>query len=101
MQTHSQTRPVTAAALVAARLEAMQVFAPATGESESALWARGGAAFSRTAADIVAALSADRRLTREAKRKAGSEALVFARLADMCMERCVATVHAGPAGKPT
>lgn len=92
----SSPQPASAVRIIALRLEQLNVFAPAIDESESALWALAGSIFAETAANVVGSLSTDRRLTYRARRRAGSEALMHARIADMCMERAAAL--AGAAG---
>jgi hypothetical protein len=81
-------KPKNAVELIGARLAQINVFAGPPAKSEAELFMRGGAMFASTAANVVAAISTDRRLDRsKAKQKAGSEALEFAAMADLCLAR--------------
>jgi hypothetical protein len=90
-------KPANAFAVITQKLTQINVFPFATGESDGELFARCGAVCMTTAANIVAQISANKGLRPAARNKAGSEALAFARMADVCMARAAELGLAAPA----
>ncbi len=82
-------KPATAVAVIMAKLERLGIYSAVPADSEAALLARAGTVCATTAANMTGQL-AKRRLTPDARRKAGGEALLFARMADVLMAAAAA-----------
>lgn len=82
-------KPVSGVALIMAKLERLGIYAAVPTDSEAALFARAGTVCVNTAANLTAQL-AKRKLAPEARRRAGGEALLFARMADVLMAEAAA-----------